>query len=509
MNGDSSPKRILHIEEGQDYLLEPGDELPFKLLRNLGQGGCANVEEVVDQHTGRVFARKVFGIGGSPAERRRIFDNEIRTIRRLAPHHHITRVFATYVGRHQIGILLTPVADRGSLDMFLQDAHDGALTQSELNTLYYSFGCLAGGLWFMHAQKVRHKDIKPHNILVHKGSFIYTDFGSFLDYSAATRSVTTGRPDSITRKYAAPELYDWSPRSSKTDIFSLGCVFFEILGAILLARTEPSMTPYRDHIREIHGLLRMARNWTTYDDWIPVVIDITRLMLNVESEARPSAETITGTLSACLPSAFCEKCRTTLCNNSLVVYTPAVYLPQTPATLPVPSIMPSPVAQTPDVQATLAIPRVVVSPIPEDQTSNVLDVSHSRLRAKITCHECGEISPNRGCHKYGFEISASSYLLTRNRRHMLKHTKPFKCDVPGCPRIEGFVTSNDLERHQRSIHGKGRLEHTYKCAVETCRNREKIWPRYDNFVQHIERMHKGENLSDLVERYVVLSCIIE
>jgi serine/threonine protein kinase len=143
MNGDSSPKRILYIEEGQDYLLEPEDELPFKLVRNLGQGGCANVEEVVDQHTGRVFARKVFGICGSRAERRRIFDNEIRTIRRLAPHHHITRVFATYVGRRQIGILLTPVADRGSLDMFLQDAHDGALTQSELNTLNYSFGCHA------------------------------------------------------------------------------------------------------------------------------------------------------------------------------------------------------------------------------------------------------------------------------------------------------------------------------------------------------------------------------
>ncbi|KAI4682061.1 uncharacterized protein J4E88_004949 [Alternaria novae-zelandiae] len=206
MNGDSGPKRTIHIEEGQHYLLEPDDELPLKLLRNLGQGGCANVEEVVDRHTGRVFARKVFGIRGSATERRRIFDNEIKVIRRLAPHRHITRIFATYVEKREVGILLTPVADGGSLDKFLEDAHEGLLTQSEVDTLDYSFGCLASGLHFMHAQKVRHKDIKPHNILVHKGSFIYTDFGSSLDYSTGTRSDTTGHPESITRKYAAPEV---------------------------------------------------------------------------------------------------------------------------------------------------------------------------------------------------------------------------------------------------------------------------------------------------------------
>ncbi|KAI4916965.1 hypothetical protein J4E90_003470 [Alternaria incomplexa] len=205
MNGDSDPKRIIRIEEGQHYLLEPDDELPLRLLRNLGQGGCSNVEEVVDLNTGRVFARKVFRVRGSAAERRRIFHNEILVIQRLAPHHHITRIFATYVGKREVGILLTPVADGGSLDKFLDDAHEGLLTQSEMNTLDYAFGCLASGLQFMHAQKVRHKDIKPHNILVHKGSFIYTDFGSSLDYGADTRSDTTGHPDSITRKYAAPE----------------------------------------------------------------------------------------------------------------------------------------------------------------------------------------------------------------------------------------------------------------------------------------------------------------
>jgi hypothetical protein len=83
---------------------------------------------------------------------------------------------------------------------------------------------------------------------------------------------------------------------------------------------------------------------------------------------------------------------------------------------------------------------------------------------------------------------------------MLKHSKPFKCNVPGCKRIEGFTTSNDLERHQKSIHRKDIDKKSYQCAVENCRNKEKIWPRLDNFKQHVERMHKDEDVHDLVTR---------
>ncbi|KAI4705622.1 hypothetical protein J4E81_000506 [Alternaria sp. BMP 2799] len=302
MNGGNGPKRMLRIEEGQHYFLEPNDELPYKLLRNLGQGGFANVEEVEDRHTGVVLARKVFKFGGSSVERQRLFDNEVKVIRRLAPHHHITRIFATYVGRRQIGILLTPVADRGSLETFLQDAHDGLLAGTELKILHNSFGCLASGLQFMHAQRVRHKDIKPSNILVHGESLIYTDFGSSLDYSAATRSITTGRPTSMTRKYAAPELHEWSPRSSKTDVFSLGCVYLEILSALVLGPLDTNMTPYRDHIEGFFTLMR--RTSPSCDIWLQVVIDLACQMLNVEPKDRPSAETITTQLWTCWPKSY-------------------------------------------------------------------------------------------------------------------------------------------------------------------------------------------------------------
>lgn len=76
------------------------------------------------------------------------------------------------------------------------------------------------------------------------------------------------------------------------------------------------------------------------------------------------------------------------------------------------------------------------------------------------------------------------------------------CNLPGCKRNgQGFTTVNDLDRHKKSVHRIGLLKKSYQCASETCRNKEKIWPRLDNFKQHIERMHKDEDHNDLIKRY--------
>jgi hypothetical protein len=76
------------------------------------------------------------------------------------------------------------------------------------------------------------------------------------------------------------------------------------------------------------------------------------------------------------------------------------------------------------------------------------------------------------------------------------------CKEPGCKREgQGFTTINDLVRHKKSVHRIGLLKKSYQCASDSCRNKEKIWPRLDNFKQHIERMHKGEDDLDLIKRY--------
>lgn len=301
---------MIYIEEGKDYFLDDNEELPYRLVRNLGHGHSALVEEVVDQYTGSVFARKVFRVNCSRTERRRIFANEIKIIRRLARHHHIVRVFATYISRRETGLILSPVASQGDLESFLIDFRDGKCSESSMYTLISAFGCLASGLLFMHTQHVRHKDIKPRNILIHQNSVIFTDFGYSLDHSTETGSTTTGRPQALTKKYCAPEVSEWEPRNAKSDIFSLGCVFFEIYASIGFCEMLGTNEPYHERITELQGLVRGSLG--PVNSWFKTIADLTCRMIGASPEQRPPARDIAMELWTHYRGHFCPQCRQSL-----------------------------------------------------------------------------------------------------------------------------------------------------------------------------------------------------
>ncbi|PGH10782.1 hypothetical protein AJ79_05255 [Helicocarpus griseus UAMH5409] len=87
------------------------------------------------------------------------------------------------------------------------------------------------------------------------------------------------------------------------------------------------------------------------------------------------------------------------------------------------------------------------------------------------------------------------------KKHMLRHQKRFVCEEAGCNRRDGFGTINDLERHQSCCHGiepKHGSKKKFKCFATGCSRREKIWPRFDNFKQHLKRMHKDQDTDELL-----------
>ena len=61
----------------------------------------------------------------------------------------------------------------------------------KLSLLKAFFGCLANALQYLHASQIRHRDIKPQNILVHGTRVLFADFGIALDWVDLGRSTTT------------------------------------------------------------------------------------------------------------------------------------------------------------------------------------------------------------------------------------------------------------------------------------------------------------------------------
>lgn len=90
------------------------------------------------------------------------------------------------------------------------------------------YGCLAGAVQYLHENDIRHKDLKPRNILPdRKDGLFVTDFGISRDCTDASTSVTNGI-ERGTYKYCAPEVARYEPRGRAADIYSLGCVFLEM-----------------------------------------------------------------------------------------------------------------------------------------------------------------------------------------------------------------------------------------------------------------------------------------
>lgn len=91
------------------------------------------------------------------------------------------------------------------------------------------FGCLAGALKNIHQQNIKHKDIKPENILVHGDNIIIADLG--ISNRFTERSTSLGdSPGSLV--YMAPEVLDKGRRGRQQDVWSLICCFIEMFSFV-------------------------------------------------------------------------------------------------------------------------------------------------------------------------------------------------------------------------------------------------------------------------------------
>lgn len=90
---------------------------------------------------------------------------------------------------------------------------------------------IAEALDYAHRQGVIHRDIKPANVLLQDGNPVLADFGIALAVLAGVDSRLTGSGLTIgTPHYMSPEQATGEQRlSNATDIYSLGCVLYEML----------------------------------------------------------------------------------------------------------------------------------------------------------------------------------------------------------------------------------------------------------------------------------------
>ncbi|OAL48386.1 hypothetical protein IQ07DRAFT_633349 [Pyrenochaeta sp. DS3sAY3a] len=271
-----------------------GEPLPFQVLARLGMGSHGQVDKVMSTVSSREFARKLFtrrkGLG---KEAVKSFLIELKVLKKVQ-HYHCVELVQSYTDPTHFAILMIPVADCNLFEYYTI-----ARTSPDKLSLLRSFlGCLASALQYIHSIKIRHRDIKPQNVLVKGDRVLLTDFGIALDWENLTGSTTTA-DSGKTLLYAAPEVARLDKRNSMADIWSLGCVFFEI---VTVLKSE-SVMAMRNFFAEQIGNYRFYTNVDSFPKWATklqkmgaekddIVFQWIGAMLDENPDNRPTAATL-------------------------------------------------------------------------------------------------------------------------------------------------------------------------------------------------------------------------
>ena len=196
----------------------------FQVERILGQGGMGSVFLARDPAIDRLVAIKLMRSGIDPEQMRERFEKEARAVGRLH-HQNIVTIFEYGFDEDGEPFLVMQYVEGLTLDRHI------ALPDVGLADRLALMEGLAAGLHYAHRSGIIHRDIKPANLMVDgEGVLKILDFG----IARATASATTQGGQIIgTINYMSPEQLFGNPIDHRTDIFSTGVVFYELLAGQL------------------------------------------------------------------------------------------------------------------------------------------------------------------------------------------------------------------------------------------------------------------------------------
>jgi serine/threonine protein kinase len=193
----------------------------YRILSKIGQGGMGVVYKALDPKIERVLAVKIISARlDTEPELRSRFRQEARSAAQLS-HKNIITIFE-YDEEDGLAYLAMEFLDGEDLKTKISNRQWMPLEQ-KLRIMKE----VAEGLSHAHKMGVIHRDIKPGNIFITRsGEIKILDFGlARLTSSELTRTgVSMGTP-----AYMSPEQLRYDKVDHKSDIFSAGVVFYELL----------------------------------------------------------------------------------------------------------------------------------------------------------------------------------------------------------------------------------------------------------------------------------------
>lgn len=204
----------------------------YRFIRKINHGGMSTVYLAIQESVGRVVALKVMSpaLDSDPSYSER-FQREANIVGQLS-HPHIVSIYD--IGRHNnYNYIAMDYLPGGSI-------HDRMLEGINATQALKILKEVGSALDHSHERGYVHRDIKPENILFRDdGSAVLTDFGVARAVAIGSRSTHAGTVVG-TPHYMSPEQTRGKVVDARSDLYSLGIVFYEMLtGSVPYQGEEP------------------------------------------------------------------------------------------------------------------------------------------------------------------------------------------------------------------------------------------------------------------------------
>ena len=225
---------------------------PFEIEKELGSGAMGTVYRALFREDGRPprsVALKViaFGLSGNEQALAR-FEREAKILKQLK-HPNIVRLLAT--GRYKgTPFFAMEYVNGRSLDKVMIERQAGAVTRPPFTweEVVELGKPLCSALQHAHDKGIIHRDLKPSNLMMtDEGILKLTDFGIAKDLDV---TALTGANNTIgTAAYMSPEQCKGERvLTGKSDLYSLGVVFYELLTGRKPFQAESSVDMFLLHV---------------------------------------------------------------------------------------------------------------------------------------------------------------------------------------------------------------------------------------------------------------------
>ncbi|KAG8125270.1 hypothetical protein E2320_020502 [Naja naja] len=190
----------------------------YHVLEMVGEGSFGKVYKGRRKYSAQIVALKFIPKVGRSQKELKNLQREIEIMRGLH-HPNIVQMLDSFETDKEV-VVVTDYAE-GELFQILED--DGNLPEEQVQVIAAQ---LISALYYLHSHRILHRDMKPQNILLGKEGMIkLCDFGFARAMSIQTMVLTSIKGTPL---YMSPELVEEKPYDHTADLWSVGCILYEL-----------------------------------------------------------------------------------------------------------------------------------------------------------------------------------------------------------------------------------------------------------------------------------------